>query len=397
MFKKALVLLLSLVMVFTFAACNDGGGTTTTPTGTTPPPDVNLGVVMDITGALSGIGTSLVNSIKLAVDQTNAAGGINGAQIKLFIEDGKTDPAVGFEAIKKLATVNGCKVIIGPMISGAVMSSGQWAADNKVVLISPSATSPEIAQQSWRQFFARTASTDAIQGKAMAQIITDAGYKKVAFMVQNNQYGVGIANAVTAALAGKATIVSTIKYDPIKLDYLSELQQIKAAAPDVIVHAGYEDDAVIVFKQAAQLGLGKPIQWITSEGVKAEKTIADAQAAAFMALSVVGTNPVSQPNNALYTTFAAAYKAKYNVDPGTYNDTVYDATNIAIAAMKSAGTTDSTKIAAAVLTVGKNYAGVSGTITFDQYGDRTSATFEQWKVVQSGTTYKFEQVKIISS
>jgi len=246
-FKKAAIFLLTLVMAFTFAACGSGTNNTSAPPTTTKPADVNLGVVMDITGALSGIGTSLVNSIKLAVDQTNAAGGINGAQIKLFIEDGKTDPAAGFEAIKKLATVNGCKVIIGPMISGAVMSSGQWAADNKVMLISPSATSPDIAQQAWRQFFARTATTDAIQGKAMAQIITDAGYKKVAFMVQNNQYGVGVANAVTTALAGKATIVSTIKYDPAKLDYLSELQQIKAAAPDVIVHAGYEDDAVIVF------------------------------------------------------------------------------------------------------------------------------------------------------
>ena len=396
MFKKAIILLLTLVMAFTFAACKSDTGSTTVPT-TTKPADVNLGVVMDITGALSGIGSSLVKSIQLAVDQTNAAGGINGAQIKLFIEDGKTDPAAGFEAIKKLATVNSCKVIIGPMISGAVLSSGQWASDNKVLLISPSATSPEIAQQAWRPYFIRTAPSDAQQGAAMAKIITDAGYKKVAFMVQNNQYGVGIANAVTAAIAGKATVVSTIKYDPTKLDYLSELNQIKSTAPDVIVHAGYEDDAIIVFKQAAQLGLGKPIQWITSEGVKADKTIADAQAAAFMANSVVGTNPVSTPNNPLYTAFAAAYKAKYNVDPGTYNDTVYDATNLAIAAMKTAGGTDASKIGPAVLTAGKNYAGVSGTITFDQYGDRTTATFEEWGVVLSGTTYKYTQIKLINS
>lgn len=396
MFKKALVLVLSLIMAVTFVACGTGSNNTSAPP-TTTPPAVNLGAVMDITGALSGIGTSLVNSIQLAVDQANAAGGINGAHINLVVEDGKTDPAAGFEAVKKLATVNSCKVIIGPMISGAVLSSGQWASDNKVLLISPSATSPEIAQQAWRPYFIRTAPSDAQQGAAMAKIITDAGYKKVAFMVQNNQYGVGIANAVTAALAGKATIVSTIKYDPAKLDYLSELQQIKAAAPDVIVHAGYEDDAIVVFHQAAQLGLGSPIHWITSEGVKAAKTIADAQAAAFMAQNVVGTNPVSTPNNPLYTAFAAAYKAKYGVDAGTYNDTVYDATNLAIAAMKTAGTTDASKIGPAVLALGKNYAGVSGTITFDQYGDRTTATFEEWNVVQSGSTYTFGQVKLINS
>ena len=394
MFKKALVLLLSLVMVFTFAACNDNGGTTQT-TGTTPPPDVNLGAVMDLTGALSGIGTSLADGIRLAVKQVNAAGGINGATVKLFVEDGKTDPTAGFEAVKKLGTVNGCKVIIGPMISGAVLASGEWAAQNKVLLISPSATSPAITTQSWRNFFVRTAPSDTLQGKAMAQLVIDAGYKNVAIVVQNTQYGVGIADTVTTLLAGKATIVSTIKYDPTKLDYLSDLQAVKAKNPDVVIHAGYEDDAVIIFKQAAQVGLDSA-KWITSEGVKADKTLADAQAAAFMAKVVTGTNPVAPPGNTLYATFATQYKAEYNRDPGTYNDTVYDATKLALTAMQNVGATDTAKIAAEVLRLGKNYAGVSGSITFDVYGDRVSATFEQWKVAQSGTTFKFEQVKILN-
>ena len=394
MFKKVLVLLLSLVMVFTFAACNDGGGTTTTPTGTTPPPDVNLGAVMDLTGALSGIGTSLADSIRLAVEQVNAAGGINGAQIKLFVEDGKTDPAVAFEAIKKLKTLNNCNVIIGPMISGAVLSSGQWAFDNKVLLISPSATSPQIAQQAWRPFFIRTAVADTLQGKAMAQLITEGGYQRVAIIVQNNQYGVGIADTVRG-LVGTGKVVEEIRYDPTKLDYLTELQQIKAKNPDVIVHAGYEDDAVIVFKQAAQVGLDTA-KWITSEGVKADKTIADAQAAAFMAKVVQGTNPVAPAGSTLAATFAAQYKAKYNRDSGTYNDTVYDATMLALKAMQNVGATDTAKIAAEVLKLGKNYAGVSGVITFDAFGDRTTGTFEVWKVVLSGTTYKYEQVKLIT-
>jgi ABC-type branched-subunit amino acid transport system substrate-binding protein len=396
LFKKTLILLLSLVMVFTFAGCKDDGGTTQTTSPTTTPADINLGVVMDLTGALSGIGSSLVDSIKLAVDQTNSAGGINGAQVKLFVEDGKTDPTAGFEAIKKLVTLNGCKVIIGPMISGAVLAAGQWAADNKVLLISPSATSPAITNQAWRQYFIRTAPSDTLQGKAMAQLIIDAGYKNVAIVVQNTQYGVGIADTVTTLLAGKATIVSTIKYDATKLDYLSDLQAVKAKNPDVVVHAGYEDDAVIIFKQAAQVGLDSA-KWITSEGVKADKTLADAQAAAFMAKVVTGTNPVAPAGNALATTFATQFKAKYNRDPGTYNDTVYDATKLALAAFANVGATDAAKVSTEMLRLGKNYAGVSGSITFDQYGDRTSATFEQWKVVQSGTTYKYEQVKLINS
>jgi ABC-type branched-subunit amino acid transport system substrate-binding protein len=76
---------------------------------------------------------------------------------------------------------------------------------------------------------------------------------------------------------------------------------------------------------------------------------------------------------------------------------VYDATKLALAAFANVGATDAAKVSTEILRLGKNYAGVSGSITFDQYGDRTSATFEQWKVVQSGTTYSYAQVKLISS
>lgn len=392
MLKKVLVLLMALVMVFSFAACNNGDDPD--PTTTTTPDDITIGAVMDLTGALSGIGGPIRDGIILAVEQLNAAGGINGAEVKLIVEDGKTDPTAGFEAVKKLATVNQVKVIIGPMISGAVMAAGQWAADNGVLLISPSATSPDIAQQAWRQFVFRTASTDAVQGTAMARIIAEAGYQKVAIIVQDNQYGTGIGEEVQNQV-GVDKVVAFIKYDPTKLDYQTELQQIKSENPDVVVHAGYQDDAQIIFKQAAQVGLGTA-QWITSEGVKADRTLEDLAAAAFMKDHVIGTNPVAPEGLAIADTFAQQYTARFNNAPGTYADTVYDATNLALQAMKNVGATNATQIAAEVLRIAKDYPGVSGTITFDQYGDRTTAIFEVWKVVQDGAGFKYEQVRILS-
>ncbi len=388
MFKKALGLKIMVVAILAVGMLIPAAGCSKDT--------IKLGVVMDLSGSLSGIGSAIRDGIVLAVEQINDAGGIGGKDVELIVEDGKTDATAGFEAVKKLATVNGCKVIIGPMISGAVLASGEWAAQNKVLLVSPSATSPAITNQAWRQFFFRTAPSDTLQGKAMAELVIDAGYQRVAIVVQNTQYGVGIADTVAAEIAGKATIVSTIKYDATKLDYLSELQAVKAANPDVVIHAGYEDDAQIVFKQAAQVGLDTA-QWITSEGVKADKTITDAQAAAFMAQCVIGTNPVAPEGLALAATFAQQYQARFGNVPGTYNDFSYDATNLVLKAMQNVGATDSTKIAAEVLKIANNYAGVSGTITLNQYGDRQGATFEVWKVVQSGTGYKYEQVKLVTA
>jgi ABC-type branched-subunit amino acid transport system substrate-binding protein len=384
MFKKALVVkilgaLLVMALLIPAAGCSKD--------------TIKIGAVMDLTGSLAGIGTPIRDGIVLAVEQINAAGGIDGRDIELIVEDGKTDPTAGFEAVKKLATVNQVKVIIGPMISGAVMAAGQWAADNGVLLVSPSATSPDIGQQAWRQYFIRTAPSDTLQGRAMAQIIADEGYQKVAIIVQDNQYGTGIGNEVQS-LVGAGKVVSFIKYDPVKLDYLTELQQIKAQNPDVVVHAGYQDDAQAIFRQAAQVGLGTA-QWITSEGVKADRTLEDLAAAAFMRDHVIGTNPVAPEGLAIAATFAQQYEARFERAPGTYSDTVYDAAKLVLQAMKNVDYNDAAAISAEVKRLGSNYAGVSGTITFNQYGDRQNATFEVWKVVADGAGFKYEQVSLI--
>ena len=356
---------------------------------------IKIGAVMDLTGALAGIGSQLRDSIVLAVKQTNEAGGINGAQVELVVEDGKTDPASGLEAVKKLVEVNGVNVIIGPMISGASLSAGPYALERKVLLFSPSATSPDIADQDWRQFFLRTAPTDLLQGKAMAQLATEGGAQKIAVLVMDNQYGVGVADTITEELAGKAEIIATLKYDPAKLDYLTELQVIKDNNPDVVIHVGYHDDAQIVYKQALQLGL-EDAQWVAAEGVKAEAVLEVAEAAQFMASAVIGTRLTAPEGLAAFANFANQYEEEYGAPPGVYCDTVYDATMMALKAIENVGADDAAKIAAEVRNIADNYPGTSGSITLSAHGDRVSGDFEVWKVVKDGDTYQFQRVKVIS-
>jgi ABC-type branched-subunit amino acid transport system substrate-binding protein len=355
---------------------------------------IKIGSVMDLTGALSDMGGLISDGVKLAVQQVNAAGGINGRQVELFTEDGATDAATSFTAFKKLAEVDGCKVIIGPMTSGAVEACADYALANKILLISPSATSTDIANQAYRQFVFRTAATDNLQGQAMAQLVTQGKYKKVAIIVVNNSYGTGLASVIAAQLAGKATIVANLTYDATKLDYLTELQTIKSATPDCVIHVGYGDDADVVYKQALQLGLTSA-QWIASEGVYADKTLSVPEAAQFMASSVIGTRPTAPEGSTVTSAFIAAFKTAYGSDPGSYSDTAYDAVNLAMSAMKTAGASDTTKIAAEVLKEAKAYPGASGAITLSSNGDRASGDYEVWNVVKSGSTYAYGKVSEI--
>ena len=350
---------------------------------------------MDITGALSGIGSIIRDGAQLAVNEINAAGGINGQQIELIVEDGATDTTKGFEAVKKLVEINGCTAIIGPMISPAVMAAGPYCKQRGAILISPSATSSDISDQDWRPWAFRTAASDVLQGAAMAQLIEEGGYTRVATIVVDNTYGAGIEEIVVDLLPAGAEHVSNIRYDLTKLDYLTELQILKDSSPDVIVHVGYHDDAQILYKQALQLGL-EDSQWIASEGVYSEYTLEMAEAAEFMEMSVIGTSPTAPEGLAAFDEFAAAYEAEFGIPPGVYADTVYDATNLMAQAIEQAGYEDAAAISAALVEVGQDYPGVSGTITFSDIGDRVSADYEVWKVVSEDDQYMYERIKVIS-
>ena len=383
MIKKVILVFAALLLLLPAAACRPA-----------PAEEIKIGAVMDITGALSGIGSLIRDGAVLAVKEINEAGGINGAKVKLIVEDGATDATQGLEAVKKLVEVHGCKVIVGPMISPAVMAAGPYVAGRGVVIVSPSSTAPSIADQDWRPFVLRTCPSDALQGDAVCQLILEGKYKKVAIFVMDNAYGVGVEEIAKERLAGKAEIVATIRYDPAKLDYLTELEIVKGKNPDAVIHVGFGDDGQIVYKQALQVGLDSA-QWVAVEGVYAEATLEMAEAAEFMSKAVIGTRLTPPEGLAAFETFAAIYEAEFGVAPGVYADTCYDATKLVALAIEKVGY-DGAKIKDALRDVGKDYAGASGTITFNEIGDRTSGDFEVWKVIKDGDTYKYERVKIIS-
>jgi len=116
-----------------------------------------------------------------------------------------------------------------------------------------------------------------------------------------------------------------------------------------------------------------------------------------IAIILFDTTPPAIPGRPVaFDEFAAAYEARFGIPPGVYADTVYDATKLMALAIEQAGYEDATAISAALIDVAQGYPGVSGTITFDENGDRVSADFEVWKVVEENGTYSYERVKVIS-
>lgn len=374
------VLILMLALLTSSVGCAGGG-------------EIKIGAVMDVTGALSGMALDIRNGAVMAVNEINRAGGIDGKELKLVVEDGATESMIGFEAVKKLVEVTKVKVVIGPMIAGAIMAAGSYVGEKKVVLISPSAVSPEIADQTWRQFVFRTAPLDNLQGVGISQLVVEGNYQRVATIVVDNQYGAGIENVVKDMLDGKVQILTSIRYNPAKLDYLTELQLLKDENPDVVIHCGYADDAQTLYKQALGLGLDKA-QWITVEGVYSAKTLEVPEAAEFMSEAVIGIKPTA--SGPAYDKFVEDFRTEFGHSPGVYAEYSYDAMKLAALAIEQAGYSDGAAISNALKEIGKGYSGISGTITFADNGDRLGGMYEVWKVVKEDGQYKYQRVKDIS-
>lgn len=351
------------------------------------PAEIPIGCVLSLTSAPAA-GPNLVKAAQLAVDEINGRGGLDGKKLRLVIEDQGPSAATALYAIHKLVEEQKIQVMVGCDNSEAVMSAGPYLESKGVLLVSPSATSSALSDYSWSKWTYRTCPSDSLQGGVVSRLIKEKGYKKVAMLVQDTIYGKGIEATARDYLKGDAEIVASLAYDPAKLSYLSELNSIKEAGPDCVLHVGLYADGAVVYSQALKTGLDI-LPWITVDGSYDMPLDKYLDAARFMEKAVTGTVPVPDKHSAVYKAFAYNFNNAYQFAPTIYCDTVYDSINLIALALQKANTYNGGAIRDALLAVGNNYPGTSGSITFNPSGERTAGSYGIWKVVVKGTQYEY--------
>jgi ABC-type branched-subunit amino acid transport system substrate-binding protein len=351
------------------------------------PAEIPIGCVMPLSSSPAG-GPNLVKAAQMAVNEINGRGGLGGKMLRLVTEDQGPSAATALYAVNKLVEEQKVQVIIGCDTSEAVMAAGPYLESKGVLLVSPSATSSALGNYSWSKWAFRVCPGDSLQGGVVSTVIKDKGYKKVAMLVQDTVYGRGIEETAKGLLAGSAEIVASLRYDPAKLSYLSELNTIKEAAPDCVLHVGLFTDGAVVYAQALKGGMDN-IPWIAVDGSYDMPLERYLEAAKFMEKAVTGTVSVPDEQSTVYKAFAYNYKNAYQIEPTVYCDTIYDGVNMIAAALQKANKYNGGVVRDALMAVGNNYAGTSGSITFDQSGERIAGSYGTWKVVIQGTQYEF--------
>ncbi len=353
--KRILLSLLIISCLLASLACKNTGGSD----------KVRIGVFMSLTGSTANFGISSTNGIKMAADEVNAAGGINGKQIEILVQDDRSDASEAATIVTKFVTQDQVHAILGEVASSRSIAAAPIAQNAKIPMLTPSSTNPEVTRKG--NFIFRSCFIDPVQGAAIAQFAARTlGAKRAAIMVdRKNDYSTGlekVINATFTKLGGQ--MVGTQSYQEGDQDFNAQLTDLKGKNPEVIFVPGYYNDVGLIAKQARDKGITVPL--IGGDGWDSAQLYAIGGAALNGSYftnhySPFDTDPKVQK-------FVNDYKTRFGAIPDALAATAYDAAKIMFDAIRRANSLDGTAIRDA-LAATKEFPGVTGNVTFNENRD----------------------------
>ena len=335
------------------------------------PEEIKVGAILPLSGDLSAYGKYVQRGIELAAEEINANGGIDGANITVLYRDneGKSDKTVS--VMNALIAEDKVPVVIGAVVSENTLAVCPIAEKKKVVLISPTSTSPKLSD--YKNYVFRTCPSDIYQGKALSDVIFDLKPERarVAVMFVDNDYGVGLKDAFVKSYQERGEIVAVEAHKEGDTEFTGVLSAIKDKNPDVVVLITYAKEGAAIVKQGREEGLD--VAWVGSDGIKSDEFI---EQAGKDAEGVKATYPISMVSESVTENFVKLYRAKYGT--GSIDTDVtygYDTMHVVAEAIEKGGY-DAEDISDALREI--RYHGVCGAKKFDENGDVPPA-YDLWK------------------
>lgn len=348
--------------------------------------DLLIGVAGPLTGPNAAFGAQLQKGAEQAAADINAAGGINGEQVKIVLGDDVSDPKQGISVANKFVG-DGVKFVVGHFNSGVSIPASEVYAENGILQITPASTNPQFTERGlWNTF--RVCGRDDQQGTVAGQYIFDK-FKdaKVAIVHDKTPYGQGLADETKKAMNGLG--VTEVVYEgitPGEKDYSALIAKMKDAGVSIVYFGGLHTEAGLIMRQMADQGLKATL--MSGDGITSNELASIAGDAVNGTLMTFPPDPRNNPN-------AADAVKKFRdagFEPEAYTLYSYAAVQIIADAAKAAGENDPMKVAETAKAKGP-FKTVIGDIGFDSKGDitRPDYTMYEWKKGDDG---KYNYVEI---
>jgi branched-chain amino acid transport system substrate-binding protein len=309
---------------------------------------VKVGVMLPLTGPAALAGTSILEGIRFAADEANAKGGVNGRQVKLFIEDDEGSSTKGVTAVRKLIESDKVVAISGTYVSAVALAASKVSKEHKVPMVSAGSTSSSVtnansAGDPW--FFRAFPGTDEQAEQSARDIVKRLNAKKVVIIHENSIYGSSLTDQMKRMVPRSGgEIVGVESYNPDERDFYSVLTRIRGKRPDAIYVAGLMDAGAQIIRQSRELGMKTQI--VGSGSMMSDKLI-ELAGPASEGFAVSSMFEPSTPNR-FGQAFTRAFHAKFRKEPDVYSALGYDSMHLIIEAARRKKKVDGSAIQAAL-------------------------------------------------
>jgi len=402
-----------LVVVALTAACSQPADVASSPSGGGTAA-LKIGYVLPETGGIAFLGPGMIGSVKLAVEDINAAGGVNGKPVTLSGGDeGGADGIVAGQTVDRLLNTDRVSAVIGAAASGVSLKIIDKITGAGVVECAPSNTSPTFTTYKDNGFYFRAAPSDLLLAPVYSKVVTEEGAKRVALLSRADDYGRALVEAVGKEFKqGGIQVSDPILYDPTTKNFDAEVRKVAAFRPDAIVLVAFDESAAVLRKLIeSKYGPGN-VKIYAGTGTKnaaLPKQVDPNNAGSVQGL--LGVNPAATSN----TDFLGRLRAKVpSLSVTQYTGESYDCPILVALAAEQGKSSDPKTIRDNMLKVSRDgekctsysackklldagkdidYDGVSGPIDFTAQGDPSKATYDEWEFQSDGSIKVLRSVK----
>jgi len=351
-----------------------------------------VGAVIPFSGDLADFGEPMLNAMRMAQEDINAAGGPLGREVDLLNEDSGTDSTQAVNAAEKLVNTNGAQCIIGAVSSGVTISiANSVTIPNEILQITSASSSPTITTLDDNDLVWRTRTNDRFVAKVMAMIAQDEGAETASVIYINNDFGLALADTFESAFEGEIT--AKVGYASGQSSYEQVLSQAFQGDPDIVAFAGYPESGTTMLTQWNEQGYGG--NWILHTSLLSQDVIDNVGANILNGMFGVRTKPpTGEDTEAFVSDYEEQFPDAQVFSPYSWNS--YDALVSYALAVHAAGSADPNQVKAQMRPVTNpegegvgygafgdgislldegtdiDYSGPSGNVNYDANGDVAS-------------------------
>jgi len=341
---------------------------------------VTIGVMGPTTGQWASEGQDMEAIVNIMADQFNAAS--KNIKVKIVVADDAGDPRTAALAAQNLAAA-GAVAVIGTYGSAITEAAQDIYAEEKILQIATGSTAIRLTEKGLPLFF-RTCPRDDEQGRVMAEQVGKLGYKRVAVVHDNSSYAKGLAEEVKPLLSAQGiSVVFDDAITPNDRDYTATLTKIKITEPEAIIFTGYYPEAALLLRQKKDLGWPVPIIGGDATNNTSLVEIAGGEAAA-------GYHFISPPGPGdLKSAKSQALLKVFKTKKGRLPSSVWammagDAFGVLAQALSAGTEANGPALADYLHQTLKDYDGLTGSISFNEKGDRLGDVYRLYQVDKNG-------------